>query len=597
MEKIVMFSITDELSSAFEYPRTFVAVSGDDWSEQVLAVLAGLLSTGDYGCETVASQQELAQLWGNGASPETTVLLFDGDAGNRRHGRDGCFQYRTRGRQTMPDWSAGARWGVAIGSRCQNLSRATDCASQIRASFVSHFANRTSSKWYPWGPPKQNESLPTAIRLPDDTGELIARLNDGPDLAASIAETSHAAELPAGSKISWFRVPPRPFTCKVGELTKLIDLTEQFEAACCSLADSVQDMLLTGVELLDDRLRDAYLNPPQAHLSARRLDLHVADDGVFASENDEMPGGFADACFLDWRYGVNQERWDECFDWLTESGKLVLLVSHERCVCYLPEMQWFVEYLRQRDFDVDLVTTDAMDELQVSDSEVTLGGSKVGSIWRLFPTYETSGKLVDIVLAAQRGLVRLVPEFGHYCAKAWYAVFRTHRQHYVEQLGEDAVCDLEVLLPDTRLVRWDESDFPCRVAGVTIDSFHQLRHLDQEQRNQLVLKVCGDNPDASRMYGVLMGRDVPQENWFEFLDEQRQSQQPFIIQDFRATEVMTVPVANTKTGDGEAFRCRLLARPWSVNGQLLTVPVFAIPSSSFRAHGRVDMGLAPVDLG
>jgi hypothetical protein len=53
---------------------------------------------------------------------------------------------------------------------------------------------------------------------------------------------------------------------------------------------------------------------------------------------------------------------------------------------------------------------------------------------------------------------------------------------------------------------------------------------------------------------------------------------------------------NTKTGHPELFSCRILARPWSFNGELVSVHGCAVPSYLYRVHGMVDMAVVPFTI-
>jgi len=583
-------------------PKIIFTMRGQTRSEKVLYELSTRLNGSSVTCHICASAEDLDNLFSNGrCHPDSSVAVYDCDYGVN------CFSPTTRARegQKAPPWARSIQWAVKIGHRTTATPcRTTDCVNQIKAWFCSdRFTKALTKQEYSWGPPRSQETPPSLIRLPSHTQSLLDRLNDGPDMTADITETEHALELPTGSSISHFRVLPDPLQCVNPQaFNDLATLFDRFEAACSVLTnqEDLTNELLAGVTIAEE-LKNAYLNPPTDHLSLRRLDLHQIDDQqVFASENDEMPGGFGSTAYYDLKYKVNQSRWQRCLEQMTAQGMLLVLVSNQRCACYLTEMQWFADHYASK-FPVKLITTQDADSITINSDHVSYQGDKIDTVWRLFPTYEATGPLIDIVRAAQDGLVKLVPEFSHFCNKSWFSLFRHHLSFFQETLAPDDFAQLDQLLPDSRLVRCpadpNSTDFPCRVAGFEFGGLEALRNLPVKDHSQLVLKLTGDNPSTSRSWGVLMGRDITTDKWTEWIDERVAANQPFIIQQNVDTAILHMPVLNTWLESGEMFRCRALLRPFMYNGATLTAPAFLIPANSYRAHGRTDMALGPIDLG
>ena len=223
------------------------------------------------------------------------------------------------------------------------------------------------------------------------------------------------------------------------------------------------------------------------------------------------------------------------------------------------------------------------------------GGERVGTIWRQFPIFETTDKLAELVVAAKEGLVRMLPEFAHFGNKAWFSIFRREEKFFREVLDAAAFKLLDEILPDSHLVT-SEYSLPCQVAGERIENLQELLELPEEIRDKLVLKISGANPLSSRSYGVLMGVGLSKATWRRWIGERVETGQPFIIQRRLESSVTRVPVQNVKTGCPEFFGCRILLRPWSVNGKLVSAAAFAVPSDTTRVHGRVDMAVLPVQF-
>lgn len=501
-----------------------------------------------------------------------------------------------------PEWARSTRWSVIVKQDCDALqSRIVRCANQISILFSDRiFRQRIDSELFPWGQPPRGMSGPREIVHidPEIARTVFARLNSGPDLAAAIADRKFSAELPTNSKISWVRLLPEPLGYSRSVMQSVVSAFRRFEQACQNVLDDraeIRDTILSGVVLRDPRLRDVYLRPGVSCFSVARPDLHWTERGLCASENDEMPGGMPELALLDLAYGINAEAWTGFFDWLTSSGPLVFLVSHEWSKCYIPEVTWLVGHVRSLGYDARILTTDRLDELTLTADGVYHTGDRIGTIWRQFPIFETVGVLAELVLLAREGVVRMYPEWAHFGNKAWFHLFWQHQNLFTSHLTADELALLRGTIPESYFVK-GSSSFPFTVNGTRIESPHELAALPEETRDQLVLKVCGANDQAARSYGVLMGKGIKSSDWSGWVTDRVHSQEPFLVQKMFNTGVIRVPVWNTKQEHGQLFRCKVLMRPWVVNGTVLSVHACAVPHTVHKVHGMVSMAVAPVQL-
>ncbi|MBI2482914.1 hypothetical protein HYV74_01905 [Candidatus Uhrbacteria bacterium] len=597
-------------SGIFDLPRVICTVRGNPASERVLAAIQSpeqtIQDTELAKKRASDSEQEyhvfddgdaFGRYLEGGVSPASVVVLFD------ERGSGVCTmrtQSRAKDHGAIPAWTRGAQWAIGVHLRPDAGSgRIRAVAYLVLATFYRRFKAELTQEHFPWGKPRKGESGPAIVTLPTTITQTIERLNSGPDLRAAIAHHEFALELPAGSRISWIRVVPEPVTCDERVLDRAVRALQDFEVACGSLLrahSEVAEDVLAGVTIHGDpRVRELYLHPPAARFSVDRPDLHWTGTGVFASEVDEMPGGFPDLMHLDRAYDVNQDRWARCFDWLAAKGTILFLVSDQWSKCYIMETAWLVEQLNVLGCRALLRTTSALHDVAVTADGVMCGAEAIGTIWRQFPIFETTGKLVDLVAAARRGLVRMVPEFAHWGNKTWFAMFRKHHARFRNLLMPASFDLLDEILPDSHLVRAGDPDaFPCLVNGLVMRSLAALRELPEQDRDQLVLKVCGANTLAARSYGVLMGQGLSLHTWQQWIDQRIEQQQPFLIQQRLMTGVARLPVQNTKRGCAEAFDCRILLRPWVVGGELVSAHGCAVPSNTSRVHGRVDMAVLPI---
>ncbi len=450
----------------------------------------------------------------------------------------------------------------------------------------------------------KREMPPVPVVMPETIHKTVLQLNSGPDLVAAIADQKFAAELPNDSGISWFRVVPEPVGCDTELLGKILRALSRFEQVSDALVrenQGVQQILLSGVELPEGSpLAHAYLFPRVKEFSVRRPDLHYTGQTTlpFASENDEMPGGMPELVHIDNTYGVNDARWKKAFDWLCEDGTLLFLVSHEWSKCYIPETKWLVEHLQKLGYPVGLLTTDRLEELEFRDDKFFFHGRQVGTIWRQFPIFETKGRLAEIVLAAYEDKVRMIPEFAHFGNKSWFSVFRSHEAFYRGVLDTEEFDLLNAMLPHSHIIGGAGSEaFPFTLQdGTAVRNIADLESLSQEVRDYQVLKICGANNLAARSYGVLMGKGISGDEWRAWIEERVRAGQPFLVQRRLDQGIVRLPVFNVKSGYPELFSCRVLARPWVFNGELVSIHGCAVPSYLYKVHGMVDMAVVPFAL-
>lgn len=600
----IQFESPDAQFVTFRNPRLVCVVNSapDSKARAVLDILATQLPEGMT--KVFASFEELSAQFRAGLSPKETVLLFDEPF--LRGGKNFTMTTSLRKPNLLPKRGADVQWGVAISSSCHNVAR---CANQVHSNFFAKFDERLTKQHYPWGPPRKKEAAPVTVEeFPEaEISSLIHRLNQGPNLHDPLvnAKPEDALELPSGTHISWLRVPLNPMRY-VGDMTlrSVMKAMEQFQVVSSGLVatsePTVLRMLSAGVHIpaQEPDLLKVYLSPPTNKFSVRRPDLHNTGKEIFASEEDEQPGGCFAQAHIDACYGINAERWKRCFDWLTHRGLLLFAVSSEWSKPYLSEFVWAHQYLTSLGYNVALATSDSLESVSVTSSGVFYRGEAVGMIWRQFPIFEASGKFAEFVRASSGGLVQMVPEFGFWGNKALFSVFRKFNDYFRQNLSPDDFGILDSVLPDSHLVLPDDivGSFPFSVASFDVLSLEHLRSLPSSARDQLVLKVCGANTLAARSYGVLMGHGLAEAVWNEWLDERIRLHQPFIVQRCLPTGKVQVAAYNISRRCTETFLARILMRPWEVNGELVSVSGSAVPADTRKVHGRSDMAAVTFSL-
>lgn len=588
------------VNGAFEVPRIIFTLRGNKNSEQIITLLQEEEQVGQQ-YSIFETDEDIRQYFEKSGSRTHAVVLYD------RAREDKFFTMRSVSRpdnsRVMPAWTYGAQWGVEI----HTSKRQRSCVYQLRSDFLKNFTDRLDTKQYPWGPTRKNEHVPKTVSLPTSTDATIKKLNEGPNIAHSIAHMEYALELPEGSRISWIRVAPEPIVCDNAYMQRVTNGLRQFEEAAQAILDNnqlsyatqsaIENRLLQGVDLNDQELIKLYLHPNVRSFSVDRADLHYTGKGVFASEIDEMPGGFGELAHIDHAYGVNEDRWHACYKKLTEDGMLLFVVSSEWSSVYVTEISWLARHMRSLGYNARIITGESLECLvSYSGDAVFYEKERVGTIWRLFPIFETMGEFAKLVHAAHDGKVRMVPEFAHFGNKAWFAVFHEFGEIFRPYFDEETFDLLLEILPDSHFIT-DTQSFPFRISNYEIQSLTELRTVTPAARDELVLKICGANKLASRSYGVLMGHGLSQTKWEQWIDNRIKNKEPFIVQQKVQTGIARMPVRNTKRNCAELFNCRILIRPWVIFGEIVSASCIAVPSDSLRIHGRVDMAVAPVVFG
>lgn len=370
---------------------------------------------------------------------------------------------------------------------------------------------------------------------------------------------------------------------------------DQFEAAAARLiADEpkVANQLMAGVEI-DPAVRKDYIKAPKP-FTVRRLDVLQTPGGMYVTENDEQPGGIGLSYLYDLLYGVNLDRWRAVWNSLVSSGKLVFVVSHDWSQGYHGEIRWLVGRLRREGYDVEFISTNELNRLTVDARNVRMDGAKVGTIFRLFPIFETKGKLADLVHAAKRRTVKMVPEFASWGNKTWFALFYEHIDHFRRCMSPSSFQLLQQVIPDTVLVQDGMFSRPFVVDGHAITTIEELGGVSTKIRRQLVIKATGASRQSARSHGVRIGSSLSGAGFRDLLSKIGHG--PFLVQYYTKGAEYAIPAYSVLDGRGtvETFRCRMLMRPWSVNGTNVGV-VTASPRETSLIHGTTASAFIPLD--
>lgn len=560
-------------------PNLFVGLKGTR-AETVLVGLVEHLSPLDPPCSIVivddpaqAAAIILAQ-----PDPSTVVALFD-------HGQLGERRFRVT-HTDLPDWARNVGYGVKIGSKAESATVAEEIGRQLGSEFVRHYEQSLLDGIFP--------ERSHRVTFPADFPELVARLNAGPDFTP-IVNPSYLAQLPVGWKLSTHRVAPEAVTTPDAELLDLVGRSfTSFELGCrelASISPEVRENTLEGVEL-DPSLRRIYTTGT-APFGVRRLDTVVDLTGHrWVLENDEMPGGFPLGLHLDIAYGVNQDRWNEALQRLTQNGLIVFLVSDQWSKPYVSEMAWLVERLQELGYRAELVTTTDAERLKISSTGITLEDELVATIWRQFPIFEAKGHLADLVRVAHDGGVQMYPTFASWGNKIWFGLFWQELSFFETHLPRLDFETLKAAIPYTEIIL-DATSFPrtIRLPDRTqeIKSVDEILQLPYSARKHIVLKIVGANAKSARSYGVVLGSIKGNSEWRQRVNTLFAQGLPIIIQQAIDPQIVSVPCFTALNESTEVIPTRVLERPWSILGISPTSTVVAVPTTTRRLHGGIDV--------
>jgi hypothetical protein len=447
-------------------------------------------------------------------------------------------------------------------------------------------------------------TVPTNTR--GNPAQLLHNLNLGPNLRG-ITHADYDSRLPQGWRLSFGRVPDRPFAGDTSWFTALAaSAFGEFERASASLLRSddrsrVIPSIANGIAT-SRAMRAAYLDA-SSPFSIRRLDVVLSEQGPAVCENDEMPGGLVHAYWLDRVYGVNQRRWEQALRWLTSRGTLVFAVSTNWSAPYVQEISWLVQHLQNIGYAVKMVTDKKIHRVSTTGQDVSVDGQKVGAVWRLFPIFEAHGLFSRFVEAAQRNQLRLVPELASWGNKAWMGIFWQEQEFFRANMSPAAFRLLQGTLPYTSVVN-SVASFPLTIQIgedlVQVSSYDDLKALPMRQRKQIVAKSCGAHPRAARSHSVVIGGSVSGAKWAQLLDQLIGLDVPFILQRFRPPSRLQVPVWSVLSGEPKLenpFTGKVLVRPWVINGQLVSATAFVTTPDATKLHGTTTGAEVPLSFG
>lgn len=337
-------------------------------------------------------------------------------------------------------------------------------------------------------------------------------------------------------------------------------------------------------------LLDHQMSADQREVTPRviRPDLLLTENGFAVSELDSVPGGIGTLAWLSQTYadaGFNllggRDGMLDGFKSLMPAGGEILV--SEESSDYRPEMNWLAEQLGEA--------------FKTISAEDWSGGEK--DIYRFFELFDLDNISAAKELA-QYG--KVTPPFKpHFEEKMWLALFWAPalKTIWERELRGSHLEQLKKLIPFGWVV--DPTELPLHAALPKLDvhSWNDVAAFSQKLR-RLVLKVSGFSEQAWGSRGVLIGHDMPSEEWSEAVTKAQGdfTSQPWVMQEFAEARLVEHPYFDPETGVEKIMIGRVRLCPYyfidgegktNLGGCLATI----VPADKKKIHGMRDGILVP----
>ncbi len=353
-----------------------------------------------------------------------------------------------------------------------------------------------------------------------------------------------------------------------------------------------------------------------------RPDLIPTDQGFIATELDSIPGGIGLTGNLSARYaelgyrviagpnGMVQGFAQMILDTTGRStlSGLAIIVSDESG-SYRPEMRWLSERLN----DIDLPTA----VIKPDDILFTEEGLRfpfkgkaipVDVVYRFFELFDLDNilKFERVFDSAKKKKVMITPPLKAYLEeKMAFALFHHPglEPFWTDELGTEAYSFLKKLIPHTWIL--DPQPVPSHavipdffIHGRPLMNWQELAEITQKER-QLVIKPSGFSELAWGSRGVVVGHDLPQQEWSDALDRSLTSfsRGPHVIQTFYKGKKYSSSYYDDSTKDLKPMTSRVRLSPYyfvhkgkaELGGILATL----CPLDKKLLHGMADAVMVP----
>jgi hypothetical protein len=353
-----------------------------------------------------------------------------------------------------------------------------------------------------------------------------------------------------------------------------------------------------------------------------RPDVIVTEDGFTVTELDSVPGGFGLTAGLMTLYkkegrDLIGEGIPELFYRMAESvagakGCKVGIIVSDEAEDYRSEMQYLSSILKDIGLPVFAVHPEEVvfqeEGLFVRDREQLV---RLDVVYRFFELFDLKNipKSELLMYSNKKGFVKTTPPYKPWLEeKLGFALFHhpSLAPVWENALGGETFAALTHLIPKTWVL--DNRELPpygvipdLKVKGIPVREWEALYPLTQKER-ELVVKPSGFSPDSWGSRGVIMGHDVPSEEWKKHLQKslERFPETPSILQEFRKGKKVNASYFNPQARSLVDMPSRVRLTPYyfmvddapRLGGILATL----CPQDKKKIHGMAEAILVPCAL-
>jgi hypothetical protein len=329
-----------------------------------------------------------------------------------------------------------------------------------------------------------------------------------------------------------------------------------------------------------------------------RPDVILTDEGYTIAEIDSVPGGIGLTGWLNQTYAAIGRDVIGGADGMIAGFQSILpnggdiLVSQESAT-YRPEMEWMAARLRERAPEQNWRVVPA-------ENYEPQKGRDVYRFFELFDLPNIPG-IERTLRAALAGEIHVTPPFKPYLEeKMWFALFwmQPLREFWRRELGDKYFAKLQEVIPYTWLL--DPTPLPQHAVlpRLEIHDWREATRFSQKERD-LLLKVSGFSPLGWGSRGVALGRDLPQNEWQQRIENALATfgNSPTIMQKFHKGRLVEHRYWKSEGRELETMKGRVRLCPYyfveadevKLRGILATI----VPADKKLLHGMRDAILVP----
>ncbi len=301
-----------------------------------------------------------------------------------------------------------------------------------------------------------------------------------------------------------------------------------------------------------------------------RPDLLITENGFAMTEIDSVPGGIGLTAYINRLYGGNSAHLIGGGDLMIHSFyralasmtpkkslPLIAILVSDEAHTYRPEMEWLASQLRQMGKRVYCFHPSEIMPLGTTlCASIDGNPEQIDIVYRFWELFDLSNvPIAGYILDAWEDseLVVTPPMRPFQEEKMGLSLFHHHllEDFWRENLSRNAFKLLRKVIPQSWIV--DRVDLPPsavldapKVGGKAIWKWEHLGQASQKERN-LILKLSGFHEDAWGARSVLLGSDVPRQEWQRGIGEALQSSPKnlYVLQDYHKPKRLRHPVYNS----------------------------------------------------